>query len=132
MNTHIIVNLFLNIGFFVVLFMIFITWPLLTIILSRHFDPCFPEFVHDKNAFERGWWILNPFMRACRYMSCILGKDRWKKSIYCQYYFGHFDFRAHARKIDWLIIFLHLGAVAMIGFLGIIIFILNGFHLPST
>ena len=131
-------NLLLYIGI-IALAMMFITAPLFAIILSRHFDPYFPEFVHDKNAFERGWWILNPLLRAARYANCmiyktnyLIDKSSWWKSrgitVYCQHYFGNFDFRVHAKKIDWLIIFFFVGSIIATGVIGLIMSFINYFH----
>jgi len=101
------------------------------IVIARYYDPLFPKFVNSKESFESGWWIFNPLLRGARYGGLILFPKAQKRP-YNRYFFGDFDFRVHARKIDWIILIGALGCFIIAGILSIVIFILNGFHFPTS
>lgn len=106
--------------------------PFFGFVVARHFDPYFPHFVKTKDKVETGFWILNPMLRGMRYAGCLLFKNATKKRPYYRYFFNGFDFRAHARTSDWVVLWVVLGSNAMVGIFGIIMFIVNGFHLPAV
>ena len=109
-----------------------ISWPFFGFVVAKHFDHFFPKFVKDKNKMETGYWILNPVLRGATYAGCMLFKNASTKRPYCFYHFQGFDFRAHARRSDWIVLVTFLGSNAMILVFGGIIFVINGFHLPHV
>ena len=70
-------------------------------------------------------------MRGARYAGCIIFKNASVKRAYCFYHFDGFDFRAHAKLSDWVVIWVTLGSNALILVFGVLMLAANGFHIPT-
>jgi|GEM_PF-2048406 hypothetical protein len=101
------------------------------LVLARHFDRYFPDFVKTKESFESGFWFMNPVLRGARYAGLMIFKKAWKRP-YNQYFFGDFNFRQHARRIDWFVVIGSQTCLIIMVLLAAILFVANGFHWPSA
>jgi hypothetical protein len=112
-------NVFDDIGFAcIIVFLAF--WPLWGIVIGRHYDKLFPDYVADKYLFENQYWIASVCLRGLVYTSCMIFYNYPTKSVrkeILNYYFKGYNFRQNARWQDWLVIGIELGCIA-----GIIIF----------
>jgi len=98
------------------------------IIIAPYFDKLFPKFVNSETSIESGYWLLSPILRGARYGGLMIFKSG-KNKAYNRHYFGSFDFRKHARFIDWVIVSSNIIAISICGLLGLIDVVINYYFL---
>ena len=128
-------NVFMGYVGFALTIIILIDIIFFWIIIARHYDKIFPEYAKNKEIFENQYWFFSPILRGGNYAGCMLFKNYSKKSlrkVEQNYFFKNHSFRESAHLSDWAVLIIFLICFFSMGFLGVLLFIANGFHWPSS
>jgi hypothetical protein len=112
---------------FLLVFLVF--WPLWGIVIGRHYDKLFPDYVADKYLFENQHWIASVCLRGAVYAGCMIFYNYPTKSVrkeILNYYFKGYNFRQNARWQDWLVIGIEFGCLGGILVTGIVSYLITG------
>ena len=106
-----------------------IACPLWGIIIGRHYDKLFPEYVADKSLFENRYWIASVCLRGLIYGGCIIFPKytiRSPRRAILNYYFKGYNFRKNGRWQDWLVIGIEFGCLGGMLLTGAVQYLVTG------